>query len=296
MRQVLAVLAVTVVFSAAADAQGSVKPGKEFKDCASCTPMVVIPAGTFTMGSPDSEEGRDKDEGQHRVTLAHSFAVSKFPVTWDEWEACVRDAMCDGMAVETALRTGADGKPVKSYADHGRGNRPVVGVSWYDAQVFVGWLNRKTGSESYRLLTEAEFEYAARAGSTTVFAWGNQPSHEYANFGKDDGAGLGGAAAGRDTWVNETSPVGSFPPNAFGLYDMFGSIYQWVEDCYEADATRLPADGSAVKTGRCETRGFRSNSFESNPHTMRSANRAFPYTPNSRGRNYLGFRVAKTLK
>ena len=111
-----------------------------------------------------------------------------------------------------------------------------------------------------------------------------------------DDAGLGGATGGRDVWLNETSPVGSSPPNPFGLCDMYGNIYQWIEDCYEPDASKLPTDGSAVKSGRCETRGFRSNSFESNPHTMRSANRAYPYTPNTRGRNYLGFRVAKTLE
>jgi formylglycine-generating enzyme required for sulfatase activity len=268
---------------------------RTFKDCASCPQMVVVPGGSFVMGSPESEAGRDKDEGQHKVTIGRAFAVGAYPVTWDEFEACHRDGMCDGTAVETALRTGLDGKPIKDYADSGRGRHPVVGVSWWDAQAFVGWLNKKTGKEKYRLLTEAEFEYAARAGATGPFWWGDQPSHDYANYGKPDGAGLGGEAGGRDVWVNETSPVGSFPPNPFGLYDMFGNIYQWIEDCYETRVEMLPADGSAVRSGNCRTRGFRSNSFESNPHTMRAANRAFPYPPNTRGRNYLGFRVAKTL-
>ena len=279
-------------------------PGKSFRDCAACPEMVVVPRGTFIMGSPQTEKGRDDDEGQHKVTIGYSFAVSRFPITWDEFEACARDGMCDGQAVETALRTplarpvATPGKPADApppYVDHGRGNRPVVGVSWWDAQVFVGWLNKKSGQDQYRLLTEAEFEYSARAGTTTAFWWGDAPSHDYANYGKEDDAGLGGAIGGRDVWLNDTSPVGSFPPNPFGLYDMYGNIYQWVEDCYEADSSKLPTDGSAVKSGRCETRGFRSNSFESNPHTMRSANRAYPYAPNTRGRNYLGFRVAKTL-
>ncbi len=274
----------------------SLHAGATFRDCARCPEMVVIPAGSFVMGSPEIEVGRDKDEGQHKVTIRYPFAVSKYPVTWDQWEDCVRDSACDGQAIETSLRTDREGKPIQDYIDHGRGMRPVVGISWYDAQVFVGWLNKKTGQEGYRLLSESEYEYAARAGTTTVFPWGNEPSHEYANYGKADGQGLGGEASGRDIWVNETSPVGSFPPNAFGLYDMHGNIYQWIEDCYETQIDLLPTDGSPVKTGNCATRGFRSNSFESNPRTLRSANRAFPYPPNTRGRNYLGMRVAKTLE
>ena len=269
--------------------------GKTFKDCAACPEMVVIPSGTFIMGSPETEENRDKDEGQHPVTIAYSFAVSKGPITWDQWEACARDAMCDGQSVETALRFDRDGRPIQQYVDHGRGNHPVVGVSWWDAQVFVGWLNKKTGQEKYRLLSESEFEYAARAGTTTAYWWGNEPSHDYANYGKEVGQGLGGVAAGRDIWKNSTSPICSFPTNAFGLCDMHGNIYQWIEDCYETDIKLLPTDGSAVKSGDCSVRGFRSNSFESNPKTMRSANRAFQYSPSTRGRNYLGFRVAKNL-
>ena len=261
-----------------------------------CPEMVVIPPGTFIMGSPETEKDRDKDEGQHKVTIAYSFAVSKGPITWDQWEACARDAMCDGQAVETALRLDREGKPIQNYVDHGRGNHPVVGVSWWDAQVFIGWLNRKIGKEKYRLLSESEFEYAARAGTTTVYWWGNEPSHDYANYGKDVGQDLGGMAAGRDVWENSTSPICSFPTNAFGLCDMHGNIYQWIEDCYETNIASLPTDGSAVKSGNCAVRGFRSNSFESNPKSLRSANRAFVYAPNTRGRNYLGFRVAKTLK
>jgi formylglycine-generating enzyme required for sulfatase activity len=278
----------------AASAGGSqYAPGGTFQGCAHCPEMVVIPAGSFVMGSPESEPLRDPDEGQHTVTFARPFAVSKYPITWDQWEACVRDGMCDGRRVETALRTGLDGKAIRDYVDHGRGNRPVVGVSWYDAQAFVGWLNRKSGIETYRMVTEAEFEYAARAGTTTAYPWGNEPDHDFANFGKAEG--LGGEAAGRDVWVNETSPVGSFPANAFGLHDMHGNVYQWVEDCYEADVTKLPTDGSALKSGNCAVRVMRSTSFMSNPHTLRSANRAGQYPPHLRGRNYLGFRVAKTL-
>jgi formylglycine-generating enzyme required for sulfatase activity len=266
-----------------------------FQECEMCPEMVVIPPGTFVMGSPETERNRDEDEGQHEVTIAYAFAVSEAPVTWDQWEACARDGMCDGQAVETALRTEVEGQSVEKYLEHGRGDRPVVGVSWWDAQVFVGWLNKKTSGERYRLLSESEFEYAARAGSTTAYWWGDEPSHDYANYGREIGQDLGGAAAGRDVWVDETSPVCSFPTNGFGLCDMHGNVYQWIEDCYQADGAKLPTDGSAVKDGNCAVRGFRANSFMSDPKSLRSANRAFAYSPDTRGRSYLGFRVAKTL-
>jgi formylglycine-generating enzyme required for sulfatase activity len=272
------------------------RAARTFKDCRTCPEMVVIAPGVFTMGSPETEKGRDSDEGQHKVTIAYSFAVSKGPVTWDQWEACVRDAVCNGPAVEAALRLDREGKPIQNYAGHAHGHHPVVGVSWQDAQAYVGWLNRKVGKENYRLLSESEFEYAARAGTTTAYWWGNEPSHDYANYGKDAGKDLGGMAAGRDVWENSTSPICSFAMNAFGLCDMHGNIYQWIEDCYETNIPSLPTDGSAVKSGNCAVRGFRSNSFESNSKTLRSANRAFVYPPDTRGRNYLGFRVAKTLK
>jgi formylglycine-generating enzyme required for sulfatase activity len=279
--------------AASGSPQASYKPGDTFKGCDACPEMVVLPAGEFTMGSPPNEELRDPDEGQHTVKFAKPFAIGKYPVTWNEWMACASDGACEGQALETALRTGLDGKPVANYVDHGRGTRPVVGMSWYDAQRFVGWLNAKAGG-GYRLVSEAEFEYAARAGTKTAYAWGEKPDYNFANFGKSDG-GLGGKAEGRDVWVDQTSPVGSFPANAFGLFDMHGNVYQWTEDCYQKDASLLPTDGSPVRDGNCNVRVMRSTSFMSNPHTLRSANRAGQYPPNLRGRNYLGFRVVRTL-
>jgi formylglycine-generating enzyme required for sulfatase activity len=216
-------------------------------------------------------------------------------VTWDQWEACVQDGACDGIAVENALRLDREGKPDSNFKDWGRGTRPVVGVSWYDAKAFVGWLNKKTGSDdTYKLLSEAEWEYAARGGTTTAFPWGDKLDHNYGNFGIP-GPGLGGKAEGRDVWLEETSPVASFPPNAFGLHDMHGNCFEWVEDCYLADLTNSPADGSANKQGSCNSRMFRSGSFISNPMMHRSGNRVRGYVPTTRGRNYLTIRVAKTL-
>jgi len=170
-----------------------------------------------------------------------------------------------------------------------------VGVNWYDAQVFVGWLNHKTGADdAYHLPSEPRREYGARAGTTTAFPWGPEIDYDYGNFGLRE-EGLGGMAEGRDRWVNEVSPVASFPANAFGLYDMHGNVFEWTEDCYEADRAHTPADGSANKTGNCANRVFRSGTFLSNPYMQRSARRGAPYPSTLRGRNYLGFRVAKTL-
>jgi formylglycine-generating enzyme required for sulfatase activity len=257
--------------------------------------MVVVPAGTFMMGSPADEPERRENERQHRVSIARPFAIGKTEVTWDQWEACVRDRWCDGIAVENALRTNEDGTPNANYMDWGRGTRPVVGVSWFDAQNFVGWLNSKTGTDdAYRLPSEAEWEYASRAGTTTPYPWGTKLDHNYGNFGVASG-GLGGKAEGRDVWVDQTAPVASFPPKAFGLYDMHGNVFEWVEDCYEPDFAHAPVDGTASKQGNCANRVFRDGTFLSNPYMQRSARRGAPYPATRRGRNYLGFRVAKTL-
>ena len=270
-------------------------PGDTFQDCRNCPEMVVIPAGTFMMGSPPEEAERRENEPQHSVTFARPFAIATTPVTWDMWEACVRDGRCDGAGVEAALRIQLDGSENPDW-DWGRGDRPVVGVSWYDAQQFVGWLNGKTGSDdAYRLPSESQWEYAARGGTTTTFPWGNTLDYDYGNFGLRE-SGLGGMAEGGDIWVNETTPVKSFSSNAFGVYDMHGNIFEWVEDCYEADFANAPRDGSANKNGNCANRVFRSGTYLSNPYMQRSARRGAPYPSTQRGRNYLGFRVTKLLE
>jgi len=272
-----------------------VKGGQTFTECRHCPEMVVLQPGSFTMGSPASEPLRRENEPQTKITIKRAFAIAKTPVTWDQWEACVRDRGCDGSAVDVALRSNEKGEPKPDYQDWGRGTRPVVGASWFDAQGFVGWLNHKTGEDdAYRLPSEAEYEYAARAGTTTAFPWGAELDHNYGNFGAD-GHELGGKAEGRDVWVNQTSPVASFPPNAFGLYDMHGNVFEWTEDCYEADRSHAPTDGTANKQGNCANRVFRGATFMSNPYMQRSARRGAPYPATTRGRNYLGFRVVKTL-
>jgi formylglycine-generating enzyme required for sulfatase activity len=287
----LALLSVLAIGSLeAADMQ----PGETFQECRNCPEMVVIPSGSFMMGSPENEAERRENELQHEVTFTESFAIATTPVTWNMWEACVRDARCDGMGVESALLVQLDGTEKPDW-DWGRGTRPVVGVSWYDAQQFVGWLNWKAGEDdAYRLPSESQWEYAARAGTTTTFPWGNTLDYDFGNFGLRE-YGLGGMAEGNDVWVDETSPVKSFPANAFGVYDMHGNIFEWVEDCYEADFANAPRDGSANKNGNCANRVFRSGTYLSNPYMQRSARRGAPYSATQRGRNYLGFRVTKAL-
>jgi formylglycine-generating enzyme required for sulfatase activity len=270
-------------------------PGTTFSECRNCPTMLVIPAGDFMMGAPEDEPNRDFDEPLHHVTIARSFALATTPITWNQWEACVRDNWCPGAEIDAALRLGLDGNPNPDYRDYGRGTRPAVGMSWHDAQRFVGWLNWKTGEDdAYRMPSEAEWEYAARAGTTTPYPWGTEIDYSYGNFGQREN-GLAGYAEGADKWVDETSPVASFPPNAWGLYDMHGNVFEWVQDCFEVDRANAPADGSASAEGNCANRVFRSGTFTSNPYMQRSARRGAPYPATTRGRNYLGFRVAKTL-
>lgn len=281
--------------SSAADAE--LKPGAGFSECRNCPTMLVVPAGEFLMGSPPDEAERRDNEPQHRVAIARPFALSATAVTWNQWEACVRDRWCEGAAIDAALRLNPDGTANANYRDYGRGTRPAVGMNWYDAQNFVGWLNWKTGEDdAYRLPSEAEWEYAARAGTTTAYPWGSELDYNHGNFGMRGHELRGGFAEGRDVWVNETAPVASFPPNAWGFYDMHGNIFEWTQDCHEADFAHAPVDGSANTEGDCSVRVFRNGTFTSNPYMQRSARRGAPYPATTRGRDYLGFRVAKTLE
>lgn len=294
--------AMLLVVSAAGCSSGggetaaSHKVGDKFKDCASCPEMVVLPAGEYLMGSPEGELDRRDNEKQRTITFARPFAMAATPITWNQWEACARDNWCEDAAIELALKQGMNGQPNPDYRDFGRGTRPAVGMSWHDAQKFVGWLNWKTGSDdAYHMPSEAEWEYAARAGTTTTYPWGDEINYDYGNFGKRTKGELGGHVEGKDTFGDETSPVASFAPNAFGLYDMHGNVFEWVQDCLQQDLSNAPVDGSANTNGDCSVRVFRSGTFMSNPYMQRSARRGAPYPATTRGRNYLGFRVAKTL-
>src|SRR5262249_43317192 len=243
----------------------------EFKDCADCPQMVVIPAGEFTMGSPAAEQGA---EAQHRVTIAAPFAVSKFEVTFEEWDACVAAGGCRGYA--------------PSAEGWGRGPRPGWNISRGGGRSYADWLSRKTG-QTYRLLSEAEWEYASRAGTTTMYFQGETISPTAANFdGSTDGSGPS------DVNRQRTLPVGSFGANTFGLYDMNGNVSEWVEDCWHDDySAKHPTDGSAWREGNCNGRVVRGGSWEGGPAELRSAAR----TGGEKSDRYYtdGLRIARSL-
>ncbi|HAH11184.1 MAG TPA: hypothetical protein DCL54_11865 [Alphaproteobacteria bacterium] len=261
------------VASASQDADP--EPGTEFCDGPGLPLMVVIPAGTFLMGSPETERKRAQDEGpQRKVTIARPFAVGKYAVTFDEWDASAKEGGCPS-------------NPNPSDEGWERGTRPVINVRWDDAQEYVTWLSKKTG-KTYRLLSEAEWEYACRAGTTTPFSFGETISTAQANYRGTATYGMG--VEGEDR--QKTMPVGSFPANAFGLHEMHGNVWEWVQDCYGL-YTEAPSDGSAAEKANGSNRVLRGGCWGNGPKALRSANRF----GNSFGGRYskFGFRVARTL-
>ena len=267
-----------LLVSVAAGKKPCIKPGsgESFKDCPDCPEMVIVPSGSFTMGSPASEPQRSSDEGpQRRVTFAKPFAVGKFAVTFSEWDACVVDGGCGG------YKPGDEG--------WGRGDRPVINVNWNDTIGFAAWLSKKTG-RNYRLLSEAEREYAARAGTTTPFWWGSSITPEQANYDGSAEPYEGGGSKGE--YGRKTVPVKSFKPNSWGLYQVHGNVWEWAEDCYHGTYNGAPADGSAWTTGECTSHVLRGGSWDDNPQNLRSAFRS--NDPDSRY-DGIGFRVARTL-
>jgi formylglycine-generating enzyme required for sulfatase activity len=290
-------------------------PGQVFRDCPNCPQMVVIPAGSFLMGAPSDETGRDDIEGpQHRVAIAQ-FAAGKYDVTRAEWKLFVKDTNrkvvggCAWTPSNQELNPDASWEKLGFPQDD---THPVVCVSWADVHDYIGWLTAKTGKK-YRLPSESEWEYAARAGSTKTFPWGATATHEHANYGQEDCCSP--LAKDNDKW-EETSPVGSFPPNKFGLYDMHGNVLQWVQDCFSDSYAKAPSDGTpyqrsiklktsgnlADMTGAdsCAYRMVRGGDWGDPPSMIRSAFRNFAPAPGTTLANYrsggLGFRVARSLE
>ena len=225
--------------------------------------MVRIGPGTFQMGSPPSEQGRNLNEGPvHEVTIRQGFYLGKYEVTQAQWEAVM-------------------GSNPSRFS--GCGDCPVERVSWDDAQAFIRKLNEMEGENHYRLPSEAEWEYAARAGTTTRYSWGDDIGRNRANC-----RGCGSQWDGK-----ETAPVGSFPANAWGLHDMHGNVREWVQDCWNGSYQGAPVDGSAWESGICSRRVLRGGSWLDSPRYLRSAYR---YRYSTGARDYsLGFRIARTL-
>ncbi len=250
----------------------------EFDDCNGanwCPRMRTIPAGTFQMGTAGNDGG---DESLHSVAFAHAFAVGKFEVTRFQWAACVSRSGC---------RSNPNPSTPPQWANISSGH-PVINVSWDDAQTYVRWLSRWTG-RNYRLLTEAEWEYAARAGTNTTYSTGPTISPAQANYFTDNSVILPGWAG----TAPQTRTVGSYPANPFGVHDMHGNVWEWVQDCY-APYSQAPVDGSANNNpAPCTQRVIRGGSWADVSLPLRSANREWrtPSLPSAQ----IGFRVARTL-
>ena len=243
------------------------EPGSVIRDCDACPEMVVVPAGTFRMG--DLTGGGDVDEAPVReVSIPRPFTIARYETTFAQWDACAAAGAC---------RQGV------SDIGFGRGERPVMLVAWEDAQAFAGWLSEMTGKR-FRLPSEAEWEYAARAGSETRYPWGDDVGRGNANC---DECG--------SRWDDEhTAPVGSLPANAFGIHDMVGNLYEWVQDCGQYSYEGAPSDGSAIEPGvECRLRMMRGGSWLSLPRASRPANRV--RNPVGFHDINVGFRVARDL-
>lgn len=262
-------------------------PGEVFRDCpdaAACPELVAIAPGAFVMGSPDDEAGREDDEGPAReLTLAKPLAVGRFEVTFAEWDACVAAGGCGGRRPDDR--------------GWGRGRRPVIDVSFDDAQAYLAWLSGKTG-RSYRLLGEAEWEYVARAGDRGPNPWNDRDAKAcgFASLHDEVGRERNGsdwAAAGCSDGHAQTAPVGTFAANAWGLHDMLGNVAEWTADCWSDDLAGHPADGTATGFGDCSGRALRGGSWQEYLDGMRYAARS--PAPRGARTGYDGFRVARDL-
>jgi formylglycine-generating enzyme required for sulfatase activity len=236
----------------------------EFQDCVDCPKMVSLPVGSFVMGD---EKGDKSERPPHRVSISRPFAIGKYEITVGQWSACVKGGGCSF-------------RPEKAGRDE---NLPVRDISWADGKEYVTWLSRKTGAD-YRLPTEAEWEYAARGGTSTRYWWGDRFERDKANCKNCGGP-----------WDRKSpSLVGSYVANPFGLYDMNGSVWEWVSDCWHKSYAGAPSDGASWESPNCRVRVLRGGSWRNDSSYMYSAVR-FKYDAHVR---YLlnGLRVAKTLK
>jgi formylglycine-generating enzyme required for sulfatase activity len=238
--------------------------------------MVVVNAGSGKLGSPDYEKKRSRFENPLRDThINYAFEISKYEITFDDWAKCTSDGGCGGY------------KPDDK--EWGRGKRPVINISYDDTQNFLSWLNGKTG-ETYRLLSEAEWEYAARAGQADApFGNGYEITSKLANF--DGKAPYGSGEKG--SYLRKTQPVGKYSANAFGIHDMHGNVYEWVEDCWNKDHSGAIGDGSPRTDGDCKFRVMKGGSWVTHGYQMRAAARV-RYVTDYRYDDY-GIRIARTL-
>ena len=290
------------------------RPGSVFQDCADCPRMVVIPAGEFTMGSPATEAGRGFDEGpQRQVAFVQPFALGRSEVTVAEFrrfaeesgykteaERDVRAQGCSGFIYADPAAGNPGAPPLTSWRSPGltqAESHPVLCVSWNDARAYAQWMSKRTGKR-YRLPSEAEWEYAARAGSVTARFWGEDPVQacRFANVADQSRFQTWGFGQKHECTDGHyfTAPAGGYAPNRFGLYDMLGNAWEWTEDCWNASYAGAPADGSAWLSGDCAQRVSRGGSWSTVPRFARSATRN-KNTADHRD-NLTGFRLARTVE
>jgi formylglycine-generating enzyme required for sulfatase activity len=290
-----------------AERERELQPKDSFRECDVCPELVVIPAGSFTMGSPNRERGRDRSEGpQHVVTFRSPFAVGKFEVTVDQFAAFVSETGYDAgllcWTVEDGKAEVRDGRSWRNPGYSQTGSHPASCLSWNDAKAYVAWLSTKTG-KGYRLLTEAEWEYAARArthpglGPRFIFGDDEDAICQHGN-GADRTAKRSGSFPKNKTFLScndgyaYAAPVGRFSANGFGLYDMLGNVWEWTEDCWNDSYRGAPTSGSAWTSGDCSKRVLRGGAWDDYPKYLRAADRYWGFTDD---RGIMGTRVARTL-
>jgi len=279
------VVGIVSLLAGLAQAQTNPDVGTVFRDCDGCPEMVVVPAGEFMMGTATDEVGRNSNEGpQHLVTIQNPFAVGRYEVTVGEFRRFVE---ATGYRPRANCSTG-DSYSLRSWLNPGfaqSDSHPVVCIEWQSAQDFVDWLSETTGA-SYRLLSEAEWEFVARGGTQSSFSWGNDADRRQMNVP---------GYHGEDRWQN-TIPVGTFSANPFGLYDVHGNVWEFTQDCRNRRYRGAPTDGSAWQEGDCRYRMARGGSWDSQPREARSASRRPVWQQDMlRGDRDLGFRVARDL-
>jgi formylglycine-generating enzyme required for sulfatase activity len=245
--------------------------------------MVDIPAGSFMMGNinnfvpkdPNRVKATEFEQPVRKVDIK-AFRIGKYEVTFEQYDAFAE----------------ATGKAKPDDQGNGRGQQPVGNVTWWEAVAYAEWLSQKTGKK-FRLPSEAEWQYAARAGTTTEYYWGNEIDRNFANYGKDECCGL--HASGADKWLG-AAPVGQFPPNKFGLYDMLGNVSEIVQDCWNPNYIGAPTDGSAWTTGDCSKHVTVGGQYHFEPFWIRSAARI--YHPGDDAERYInfGFRIAQGIE
>ena len=294
------------VFIAATPAHARARSTRLIRHCTSCPQMIPIPSGSFVMGAPKSDPRSDGTERPQTQVRVKAFWLGKYPVTRGEYAYFARttnrpvDKGCSWTG-----RAKADADKVSTWQDTGfpqSDRSPVVCVTWDDVNAYIGWLRTKTG-KPYRLPSEAEWEYAARAGSSTAYPWGGSASHQRANYGAEQ---WGPLVSGRDRW-EYTSPVGAFPPNRFGLYDMHGNVLEYVQDCFSSNYQRLPRDASPFLVSEkmttnpidelngldsCSLHMLRGGDWGDPGAMIRSSARNFQLPPASYRSGGVGFRVA----